>query len=105
MPSLTLAVQANQALVVPPLLLVAYLQHVKSVDSISVNFKDAAAINDDGVMVAFDTGKGRVAADAGVLPCLMKVYALAERGDGRAVSSGNLPKAFHQPDAILTNRS
>ncbi len=70
-----------------------------------MDFKDAAAINDDGVMIAFNTGKGRVAADAGVLPCLMEIYALDERGDGRAVSSGNLSKAFHQPDAVLTNRS
>ena len=105
MSSLTLAVQANQALALPPLLLVAYLQHVKSVDSISVKFKDAAAINDNGAVVVFDAGKGRVTADTGVLPCLMEVYALAEGGDDRAVSSGYLSKAFYQPGAVFTNRS
>lgn len=94
MPSLRLAVQADQALVLPPLLLVAYLQHVKSVNSISVNFEDAAAINDDGDMVVFDNGKGWIATDAGVLPCLIEVYALAERREGGAVSSEFLSEAF-----------
>ena len=91
MPSLRLAVQANQALVLPPLLLVAYLQHVRSVKSISVHFEDAAALNDDGVRVSFDTGEGRVAADSKTIPCLMDVY--AEQGDGGAVSRQHLSEA------------
>lgn len=93
MPSLRLAVQANQALVLPPLLLVAYLQHFRSVRSISVRFEDAAALNDDdGVGVAFDTGEGRVATNANTLPYLIDVY--AKRGEGGAVSRKHLSKAI-----------
>lgn len=104
MPSLRLAVQANQARVLPGLLLVAYLQHVRSVKSISVSFEDAAALNDgNGAGVAFDTGKGTVAADADVLPCLMDVY--AEWGEGGAVSHNISREHFHRPDAVMTNES
>ena len=106
MPSLRLAVRANQALVLPPLLLVAYLQHVRSVESISVSFEDVAALNDDGVGVFFDTGKGRVVADADVVPCLMEVYAEGREGGGGAVSRQPFSrKRFYRPDTVMTDES
>lgn len=93
MPSLRLAVQADQALLLPPLLVVAYLQHVKSVGSLSVELEDVAAINDNGIAIAFDTGKGRVVHDGHVLPCLMEAYGPAEWRDAGAVSREYLSKA------------
>ena len=106
MPSLKLAVRANQAVVLPPLLLVAYLQHVRSVESISVSFEDAEALNDDGVGVIFDTGKGRVVADADVVPCLLEVYAEGREGGGGAVCRHPFSrKCFYRPDAVMTDES
>ena len=55
MPSSRLTVLANPALILPHLLLVAYLQHFKSMKSIRVSSEDVTAINHDGVIVSFDT--------------------------------------------------
>jgi len=98
MASLSLAVQANQALVLPPLLLVAYLQHVESVHPISVDFEDAAAIGDDGAVVIFDTGNGGSVADASVLRYLIEAYAFVEQGQVSAVCRKSLFNIFHQPE-------
>lgn len=52
-----------------------------------MHLEDVAANKNDGVVVAFETGKGRVTADVDNSPCLLELYALAEHGEGGVVRS------------------
>ena len=67
--------------------------------------EEVAAINDNGIAIAFDTGKGRVVHDGHVLPCLMEAYGPAKWRDAGAVRREYLSKAFHQPGTVLTNKT